>query len=83
MDLSSCFLKLVGAEKVSAQDGVPSSMFCLLKLIEVFGNGICNEGLGIDSDKVKRLTNVAKRRFGFPEINGHLYYDAKWKGLFK
>ena len=42
MDLSSCLLKLAGAEKVSAQDGVPSSMFCLLKLIEVLGNGICD-----------------------------------------
>ena len=42
MDLSSCLLKLAGAEKVSAQDGVPSSMFCCLKLIEVLGNGICD-----------------------------------------
>ena len=45
MDLSSCLLKLAGAEKVSAQDGVPSSMFCLLKLIEVLGNGLCDGGL--------------------------------------
>ena len=42
MDLSSCLFKLAGAEKVAAQDGVPSSMFCLLKLIEVLGNGICD-----------------------------------------
>ena len=42
MDPSSCLLKLAGAEKVASQDGVPSSMFGLLKLIEVFGNGICD-----------------------------------------
>ena len=39
MDLSSCLLKLARAEEIAAHDCVLSS---LLKLIEVFGNGICD-----------------------------------------
>ena len=42
MNLPSCLFKLAGAQKVAGQDGMPSSMFCLLKLIEVLGNGICD-----------------------------------------
>ena len=42
MDLSSCLLKLAGAKKVAAQDGVWFSMFRVREAVEVFGNGICN-----------------------------------------
>ena len=45
MDLSSCLLELARAEKVAAQDGVPPSMLCLLKLIEMLGDSICDRRL--------------------------------------
>ena len=39
MDLSSRLFKLAGAKKTTAQDSVSS---CLLKPVEVLGNGICD-----------------------------------------